>query len=207
MAYDVDREPAHWVGREARRHSRTAYFIVGLLGLVSLVSLLHALSPARTIVGGVAVLLAVALLKVIGESKVELAVRFRRGWAAEKAVGEELNRLRNEGFVVMHDVEQAGEGNIDHIVSGSTGVYLIETKFRGYQHGALRKARRQAAKLHDELGNWVTPVICIDGRRGNPFRHERVWVVPRECIVDWIRSQKNPQVSSFERLARYADTL
>jgi len=206
VAYDVDREPAQWVGQEAKRHARGAYFIIGLLGLVSLVSLLHALSPARTIAGGVAVLLAVALLKVVGESKVDLAVRFRRGWAVEKSVGEELNRLRKEGFIVMHDVLQPGEGNIDHIVGGPTGAYLIETKARSYADNALAKARRQAAKLHDHLGTWVTPVICLHERDAKPFCHDRVWVVPRAHILDWIRSQRNPQ-APFGRLARYADTL
>jgi hypothetical protein len=206
MAYNVDREPAQWVGRQARRHGRGLYFVVGLLGLVALVSLLLALSPARTLIAGVALLAAVAVLKVIGERKVELAVRWRRGWAAEKSVGNELNRLRRDGFVVMHDVPQRGEGNIDHIVSGPTGAYLIETKARGYQADQLLKARRQAAKLQVELGTWVTPVICLDNRDAKPFRHERVWIVPRQHILDWIRKQTNRQVP-FERLARYADTL
>ena len=204
MAYNVDREPAQWVGRQARRHGRGMYFIVGLLGLVALVSLLLALS--RTLIGGVAVLVAVALLKAIGERKLELAVRWRRGWAAEKSVGDELNRLRREGFIVMHDVAQRGEGNIDHVVSGPTGAYLIETKAGGYQADQLLKARRQAAKLQVELGTWVTPVICLDNRDAKPFRHDRVWIVPRQHLVAWIGAQRNRQVP-FERLASYADTL
>jgi hypothetical protein len=110
------------------------------------------------------VLLAVGLLKVIGERKLDLAVRWRRGWVAERSVGEELNRLRWDGFIVMHDVPQRGEGNIDHIVSGPTGAYLIETKARGYQADHLVRARRQAAKLQAELGTWVTPVICLNER-------------------------------------------
>jgi hypothetical protein len=206
MAYSVDREPAQWVGRQARRHGRGLYLIVGLLGLLALVSLLLALSPARTLMGGIAVLVSVALLKAIGERKLELAVRWRRGWAAETSVGDELNRLRRDGFIVMHDVPQRGEGNIDHIVSGPTGAYLIETKTRGYQADQLVKARRQAAKLQVELGTWVTPVICLDERDSEPFRHERVWIVPRQHVLQWLRTQINRQVP-FERLAKYADTL
>jgi hypothetical protein len=182
------------------------YFIIVLLGLASLVSLLLALSPARTLIAGVAVLGAVALLRVIGERKLELAVRWGRGAAAEKSVGGELNQLRRDGFIVMHDVPQRAEGNIDHIVSGPTGAYLIETKARGYQADQLVKARRQAAKLQVELGTWVTPVICLNERGSKPFRHERVWIVPRQHILDWIRKQTNRQVP-FERLARYAETL
>jgi len=206
VAYDADRRPGEWVTREASRHSRVVWFVIGLLGFVSLVALGLALSPHRTIIGGVAVLVAVGLLKVIGERKIDIALRWARGAAAEESVGETLNLLRGEGFIVMHDVEQRGEGNIDHIVSGPAGVYLIEAKARSYRDDQLRKARRQAAKLHDELGTWVTPVICIDERNGKPFRHERVWIVPRPHILAWIRSQRNPQVP-FERLARYQDTL
>jgi hypothetical protein len=199
MGYDVDRQPGESVGRQARRHSRGAYLIVALLGLVSL---LHALSPNHTIIGGVAVLVAVALLKVIGERKLDLAVRWRKGWAAERSVGDEFNHLRGDGFIVMHDVPQRGEGNIDHI-SGPTGAYMIETKARGYQSDQLVKARRQAAKLNAELGTWVTPVICLNERDSNPFRHDRVWIVPRQHLLDWIRKQTNRQVP-FERLATYA---
>jgi hypothetical protein len=194
------------VGRQARRHSREVFFIVTTLALTALVSLLLAVSPARTLLGGLAVLAVVLLLKVVGDPKVELAVRWRRGWDAERSVGEELNLMRGEGCIVMHDLPQRGEGNIDHLVSGPTGAYLIETKARGYQAGDLVKAKRQAAKLKAELGtSWVTPVICLHERESEPF-YDRVWIVPRQHIRDWISKQKNPQVP-FERLAKYADTL
>src|SRR5581483_7662810 len=96
-------------------------------------SLLVAFSPARTIMTGVAVLVAVALLKVVGEHQLELTLRWRRGREAEKSVGEELNPLRREGFVVMHGVPQRCEGIMERIVSGRTGTYLVETRARGYE--------------------------------------------------------------------------
>jgi hypothetical protein len=42
----------------------------------------------------------------------------------------------------MHDIEQGGEGNIDHLLSGPNGVYLVETKERRYDDRHLPKARR-----------------------------------------------------------------
>ncbi len=48
---------------------------------------------------------------------------------------------------MLHDVPFAGEGNIDHLVSGPNGVYLVETKFGSYLPVHLKKAKRQAAKL------------------------------------------------------------
>lgn len=114
-----------------------------------------------------------------------------RGARSEAAVGETLDELRGDGFTVIHDLEQAGEGNIDHVVSGPTGVFLIETKHRRYEENHLRKAKRQAAKLHDELGVWVTPVICLDQRASRePYRHQGVWIVCRDRLVEWLRAHR-----------------
>jgi hypothetical protein len=206
VAYDVDRRPGAWVAWKAARHSRAVWIAVILVAVVAVGALALALSGHATIIGGLAVFVAIGLLKLVGDRQVDLAVRFRRGAAAERSVGETLNQLRGGGFIVMHDVEQAGEGNIDHIVSGPTGVFMIETKSRRYENKDLRKARRQAAKLHDELGVWVTPVICLHRRAGDPFRHDRVWILPQPVILDWIRAQRQPP-APFERLAHYADDL
>jgi hypothetical protein len=122
----------------------------------------------------------------------DVARRWMLGAAAEDQVGRALNELRNEGFHVVHDVEQGAEGNVDHLVSGPTGVYLIETKLRRYDSAHLVKAKRQAAKLHDELGVWVTPVICLAKREDlEPFKTQGVWIVPGGRLVAWIRAQRN----------------
>jgi hypothetical protein len=206
VAYDTDRQPGVWVTAKAALHIRIVWLVICLFGAVAIAAFAMALSPRRTIIGGLVILVAVGLMKLVGERQTDIALRWRRGAAAERSVGETLNLLRREGFIVMHDVEQSGEGNIDHIVSGPTGVYLIETKARGYQDVQLVKARRQAAKLHDELATWVTPVICLHERHGKPFRHDRVWIVPHPSLLEWIRSQRDPVVE-FERLARYADRV
>lgn len=53
----------------------------------------------------------------------------RLGFTGERVVGEELNQLLASGFRVFHDVPFAGF-NIDHIIVGTPGVYVIETKSR-----------------------------------------------------------------------------
>lgn len=45
----------------------------------------------------------------------------------EKAVGQYLERLREQGYTVFHDVIGSGF-NIDHVLIGPGGVYTIETK-------------------------------------------------------------------------------
>jgi hypothetical protein len=50
-------------------------------------------------------------------------------------------------------------------ISGPNGVFMVETKFRRYEDSQLGKAKRQAKKLHDELGCGVTPIICAGERK------------------------------------------
>ena len=134
-------------------------------------------------------------------------LRLLRGARAERDVGEILNALREECWVVMHDIEQPGEGNIDHIASGPTGVYLVETKRRRYLDPDLTKAKRQAAKLHDEIGGvFVTPVICLHSRAGKPFKTHGVWIVPRQELLGWLRSQHN-RPADPAAIARFAAQL
>ena len=42
-------------------------------------------------------------------------------------MGQELERLYQEGFFVFHDWD-SGKGNVDHFVVGPKGVFAVETK-------------------------------------------------------------------------------
>lgn len=65
--------------------------------------------------------------------------RLRLGHDAELAVGQELAELGGAGYRIFHDFPaDSGAFNIDHIVVGPGGVFLIETKGRA-------KPARQAA--------------------------------------------------------------
>jgi hypothetical protein len=55
--------------------------------------------------------------------------KLRVAYEAERATGQELNQLMQEGFHVYHDFP-AEKFNIDHIVVGQSGVLAIETKGR-----------------------------------------------------------------------------
>ncbi len=51
----------------------------------------------------------------------------KQGRDGEKVVGQSLERLRERGYRVLHDI--VGDGfNIDHVLIGPTGIYTIETK-------------------------------------------------------------------------------
>ena len=153
---------------------------------------------------GIALLI---LFRQAGKRQIEATGHWLRGADSEEAVGEALDVLTSEGYAVRHDLEQRFEGNIDHLVSGPSGVFMIETKHRGYAEAHLGKARRQAKKLRGELGVWVTPVICLDKRRArDPYRDRGVWIVPRARLVDWVRAQKNPMADP-DRLAAFANQV
>jgi len=206
MAYDVTKPPAEWVSLQARRHSRTVALLLAAGMLV--VALVWVLALAvRSIPLSLGALAVLAPLSLVLNRRSGEAAHWIRGARAETSVGETLNALRRHGYIVMHDLEQRYEGNIDHLVSGPTGVYMIETKLRRYEEFQLTKAKRQAARLHAALDVWVTPVICLDQRRrSKPFRAQGVWIVPRQSLLGWLRSQSNPALP-FARLATYADSV
>ena len=55
-----------------------------------------------------------------------------RGEKGELKVAETLEDLRATGYSVFHDIKREGY-NIDHVVVGPAGLFVIETKFRsGY---------------------------------------------------------------------------
>ncbi len=206
MAYDVETRPATFAAARASNHARRSLALVALfVGVGALPLVLSQAFEVPLVASAVIVTLMVALYHAAdGESA--LMERWLKGSTAEAAVGETLEALRWERYIVMHDMPQRGEGNIDHVVSGPNGVYLVETKFARYLPVHLKKAKRQAARLHDELGVWVTPVVCLATRETRSYRREGVWVVSRAELADWIRAQQNEPVD-FDRLARFAESL
>jgi hypothetical protein len=112
---------------------------------------------------------------------------WRRGAAGEKKTEKVLRRLRGE-WSVLHDVIP-GRWNIDHIVIGPSGVYLLDSKVLTGEisirdHAVVakrgpfevdhwsnphieRRLRGTAAQLHDEIrdrsraGVWVVPVVVL----------------------------------------------
>jgi hypothetical protein len=59
-----------------------------------------------------------------------IAQDYRLGLRGEQAVAEALNDAADCGFRAFHDLQTDKLGNIDHVVAGPRGVFLIETKAR-----------------------------------------------------------------------------
>ena len=206
MAYDVETRPATFAAARARTHTRRSLALIALfVGAAALPLVLSQAFEVPLVASAMIVTMMVALYRAADGQSAKME-RWLKGSNAEAAVGETLEVLRWERYIVMHDLDQPGEGSVDHLVSGPNGVYLVETKFARYLPVHLRKAKRQAARMHDELGVWVTPVICLATRETRSYRRDGVWVVSRNELSDWIRGQQNEPVD-FDRLARFAESL
>jgi hypothetical protein len=195
VAYDVKRKPRTWVSEQARRRSAQVWvFVAGLLA-IALFAIGLVVSNRATVTTSAIVVAAAFGLRWVANRRVDDVIHWLKGSNAETAVGEELDRLVTEGFTVRHDLDHLVGGNIDHVVSGSTGVYMVETKARGYLDRHLGKAKWHAKVVSDRLGGvWVTPVICIHRPGAGPFLTKGVQVVPIHCINDWIRRQRNATI-------------
>ena len=206
MSYHVDFTGTHATPREEAVSLRSVLLVVAFAGVgVFPVVLARAFDVSFAVSAPIVVLLAV-IYWAAGSDSV-LMERGLKGRSGEAVVGEALEELRWERYIVLHDVPFAGKGNIDHLVSGPNGVFLVEAKFGSYLPVHLKKAKRQAATLSGDLGVQVTPVLCVGPSEGDhPYRHAGVQVLGFDVLLPWIRAQTNPPVE-FERLAHFSAEL
>lgn len=205
MAYDVSRPPGEFAKTREREASRVALAFTLLVVAASVFSVATVLAGGVGAVGAAALLAAAYGAGLIADHRLDASMRWGKGGNAERTVGETLKHLRYEGYVVMHDLDKVVGGNVDHLVWGPTGVFMIETKFRRYVTADLPKARGIAAKLKRDLdAKWVQPVICLATRSFGPRDVRGVTVVGVDGLLGYIRSQRQPP-PPFENLARFAD--
>lgn len=95
----------------------------------------------------------------------------------ERAVAEQLDVLRTEGFRVFHDVPAEGlekKFNVDHVVVGPTGVAAVEVKTR-------RKKRGIAGREEH--------VMTFDGQRLIwPWGEDRCGIDQAQSQAEWLRA-------------------
>jgi hypothetical protein len=79
------------------------------------------------------VFLAAVIFTAVAGRKIRSLLReracYRLGFEGERYVAEELNQLMADGFRVFHDVP-FDNYNLDHVLVGPPGVFVIETKTR-----------------------------------------------------------------------------
>ncbi len=158
-------------------------------------------SPFGLALAGMVVLGAVAALVVRPDHVRAWAV----GAEGERRTAEVLAHLESDGYRVLHDRRIPGSrGNIDHVVVGPTGVYVVETKsWSGavrLRDGAIRVAGRRSAVVEQVQreadavavalpGTQVTPIVCVH-RADLPLRQlevEGVRVVGPKGLLSRLR--------------------
>jgi hypothetical protein len=127
------------------------------------------MKPNPIVFTGVAVLLVLYAAFRISRAIPKLR-NLNQALDGERAVGQFLERLRERGFQVFHDVVGGGF-NVDHILIGPAGVFTIETK-------TWSKPR------------FGPPEIVFDGEtlRAGGYEPDRNPVVQAKAQAGWLRS-------------------
>ena len=135
--------------------------------------------------GAIVVMLDLILLMSALSTTPSSITAWQIGADGEMRTGRLLETLVTDGFRILHDrkIPGARSANIDHIVIGPPGIYVVETKsykgslqIRGNEvfvagrrkNGWIDEVNREAGAVHtalaDELlahGWTVTPIICV----------------------------------------------
>lgn len=127
------RNPGEYLGEEIRRLQTEdigSYLVVGMvfgvLAIFEWARFLLKWPPQPGLFTGIAVL--VCCLAAIKVKLIRQRVRIlEQAQEGEKAVGQFLEGLREKGYRVLHDIA-GGKFNLDHVLIGSTGIYMVETK-------------------------------------------------------------------------------
>lgn len=141
------------------------------------------------------------------------------GYDGEKAVAEALEDLKSGGFHVIHDIP-GDSFNVDHVVVGPTGVFVIETKARSNDEGpgarvdydgqtirvagfvpdrdpikqvrALSDFVRKLIKDKLGLEVQIQRVVVFPGWFVNePRPTPEVWVLNETRLLGYIRNERN----------------
>jgi hypothetical protein len=150
---------------------------------------------------------------------------WRRGAAGERRTARLLGPLERQGWVVLHDLAVPdSRANLDHLVIGPGGVFVIDSKqYRGrlqldptgrLWHGryplaptlrAVSFEADQAAQVLPDPGVAVVPIVAVHGARvpWGKVVIDGVPVVPARRLPSMLRQL--PAVLGPERVAWLAD--
>jgi len=139
------------------------------------------------------------------------------GIQGEQRVGEGLDNLKPHGYRVFHDI-QGDKFNIDHVVVGPTGVFVIETKTRSKPTGRKAKVKydgrrvlvdgmapdrdpiKQVRAVSDyirgiihrtDLNPPIRPVVVFPGWwvPERQSRKSQVWVLNEQRLIGWLKEE------------------
>lgn len=217
--------------RSWRKRNRTLFVCSGLVcGAVVVGSLVaaHRWEAHGWVLGLLAgAALAVwAILRITPPGWIE---NWQTGAWGERDTARVLRPLERDGWVVLHDLP-AGAGNIDHIVIGPSGVYVLDSKRLGgsltvdereatvhridepelaYRFTGSRHLLSLASQMHDRIlstsriNTWVTPVLVVWSPFEQRVVEQRCSYVHGDELVAWLRAR--PQVIAPTRVPQLVE--
>ena len=123
------------------------------------------------------------------------------GYEGERFVGEELSQLIMLGFEIYHDVPFDGF-NIDHVLVGPRGVFIVETKTR--RKPVNEDGKKEFRVQYDGKclqGPWGADSYGIEQAKNNAktlaiwlseATGENVWAIPILTLPGWLVERKAP---------------
>jgi hypothetical protein len=198
--------------------------VAAILGIGAAAGLVSSLLAPRLglVVGGLAAIAAGWGLRFRPSPE---ASAWRRGAAGERRTARLLGPLQGQGWVVLHDLAVPGSpANIDHLVIGPGGVFVIDSKqYRGrlqldpsgrLWHGryplapslrAVSFEADQAAQVLPDPGVVVLPVVAVHGAQvpWGKLVMEGVPVVAARRLPSMLRAL--PPLLGPERIADQAE--
>jgi hypothetical protein len=212
-----------WRGRAIPDLFRTLWIPVAL-ALAGVV--LHP-SPVAWLILGLTIGFIAALGLAIWYAGPAHVLNWGTGADGERATRDQLVPLEQEGWRAEHDIPVAGSGNIDHLVDGPKGVFLLETKNlagriaivngllesvqyddpeRVWRDRKLPKRLRSLALRtnHERIlatgdDRWVQPVVVIWGDfEGGVVEAGGIAYVHGSELSRWLRKAKASERSTEE---------
>lgn len=115
-----------------------------------------------------------------------------QGSGAEREVARRLDVLRDDGWLVIHDLPREPGGNVDHYVAGPNGAFAIETKLGRNRTAARNQAISNAVWAKSKFGaRWVTAVLCVATEPPpQPVKQGYAWVVGPKDLIEFVRQQR-----------------
>ena len=180
------------------------------------VMLSHKVDPLSLAVGA-AMAVGVALTMYTRGEPPQHVQNWKRGADGERKTEKVLKPLERSGWKVEHDVQQDGKANLDHVLTGPGGVFLLETKNLAgtmsvedgilvarqfddpdevYRYRSLPgrlgwQAKELSGRLHAETGRptWVTTAVVIWGYFPERLVScENVTYIHGDRLAEWLAS-------------------
>lgn len=102
--------------------------------------------PPAPVTYSVFAIIAIILASVMWRRTLSDSHRLKLGRDGEIAVGQLLEQLRGDGFQVFHDLREDGY-NIDHVIIGPPGAFVIETKTVSLTNGKNNRVRYDGSSV------------------------------------------------------------